>query len=299
MLMHATDPLPPPKQYVKDLPDAVEKVINKALEKRAESRYQSMEEFARALEGLVLEEKIPPLLAPEPTKPPPIPQPILPTSSCPNCGQPIQPDWKRCPSCESFINRNADGSFSATKPLEGKQYGTRVGAYAIDFVIRGVLNIAIGFVTGLLLGVFLNIIGVPFLIEQNLAVSCLTISNLFFHEWLYFALFEWLCGSTFGKSALKIRVVNLSGEPCNLWQAVVRAVFRLIDGLFLGVLAYYFMKPPLYQRLGDRVARTIVIESSGQNLSNSIIKYIIATSLYISLNAITAFIAIVPGLRFV
>jgi len=52
LLKQATEPLPRPIQYVPDLPEGVEKVLLKALAKKFEDRYQSMGEFALALERL-------------------------------------------------------------------------------------------------------------------------------------------------------------------------------------------------------------------------------------------------------
>ena len=52
LLMHMNDPLPPPRNFVPDLPEAVEKVLLKALAKMAENRFQTMGEFAEALEKL-------------------------------------------------------------------------------------------------------------------------------------------------------------------------------------------------------------------------------------------------------
>jgi hypothetical protein len=48
-----TDPLPRPGQFVSNLPQAVERVIFKALNKAPEERYQSMLEFAAAFEALL------------------------------------------------------------------------------------------------------------------------------------------------------------------------------------------------------------------------------------------------------
>ena len=52
MLKQANDPLPHPRQFAPDLPEGVEKVLFKALAKRPEDRYQSMSNFAAALEQL-------------------------------------------------------------------------------------------------------------------------------------------------------------------------------------------------------------------------------------------------------
>ena len=52
LMKHATDPLPPPRNFVPSLPDAVEQVIYKALAKNPNDRFQNMEEFAHQLEML-------------------------------------------------------------------------------------------------------------------------------------------------------------------------------------------------------------------------------------------------------
>ena len=50
LIKHASEPLPRPKLVVPTLPDKVEQIILKSLAKKPEDRYQSMEEFAIALE---------------------------------------------------------------------------------------------------------------------------------------------------------------------------------------------------------------------------------------------------------
>ena len=52
LVKQASEPLPPPRQFVPDLPGRVEQVLLKAMAKQPEDRYQSMGEFAAALEGL-------------------------------------------------------------------------------------------------------------------------------------------------------------------------------------------------------------------------------------------------------
>jgi serine/threonine protein kinase/Tol biopolymer transport system component len=53
LLKQAYEPLPRPKSYVRNLPDAVENVILKALAKKASDRYQDMSEVIGALTKLV------------------------------------------------------------------------------------------------------------------------------------------------------------------------------------------------------------------------------------------------------
>jgi eukaryotic-like serine/threonine-protein kinase len=52
LLKQNTDPLPQPKEFVPDLPEAVGRVLFKALAKKPENRYPTMRDFEAALEGL-------------------------------------------------------------------------------------------------------------------------------------------------------------------------------------------------------------------------------------------------------
>jgi hypothetical protein len=52
LIKHLRDPLPRPRTFVHDLPEAVEQVLFKALAKEPENRFQTMKEFASTLEKL-------------------------------------------------------------------------------------------------------------------------------------------------------------------------------------------------------------------------------------------------------
>jgi uncharacterized RDD family membrane protein YckC len=67
-------------------------------------------------------------------------------------------------------------------------------------------------------------------------------------------------GQTLGKMVVGIKVVREDGSPVGIWQALVRSVLRVVDGLFVGVVgALLIATSRKQQRLGDRVARTIVV----------------------------------------
>ena len=57
MMKQASEPLPRPKEFVRDLPDNVEKIIFKAVAKKPQDRFQDMAAFATALESLSLDQK--------------------------------------------------------------------------------------------------------------------------------------------------------------------------------------------------------------------------------------------------
>jgi serine/threonine protein kinase len=52
LFKHVSEPLPRPRDFAPGLPEAVERVLVKALAKHPEDRYQSMDDFAAALEKL-------------------------------------------------------------------------------------------------------------------------------------------------------------------------------------------------------------------------------------------------------
>jgi serine/threonine protein kinase/Tol biopolymer transport system component len=56
LLKQANESLRRPRVFVSDLPDRVEKIVLKALAKRPEDRYQSMQEFSAAMEELLSEQ---------------------------------------------------------------------------------------------------------------------------------------------------------------------------------------------------------------------------------------------------
>jgi len=56
LIKHINEPLPPPSDFVEGLPEVVDRVIIKAMEKQPENRYQSMAEFITALEGITTQD---------------------------------------------------------------------------------------------------------------------------------------------------------------------------------------------------------------------------------------------------
>ncbi len=57
LLKQATEPLPRPSQFTRDLPEKMEKLLLKVLARNPEDRYASMGEFAKALDGVVGEQQ--------------------------------------------------------------------------------------------------------------------------------------------------------------------------------------------------------------------------------------------------
>lgn len=81
---------------------------------------------------------------------------------------------------------------------------------------------------------------------------------------LYFVVMEGLFGATIGKFATGIRVVRADGTRLGVGAAVIRNLLRVIDVLptayLLGAILIWTSSKK--QRLGDRLAKTVVVEAS-------------------------------------
>lgn len=76
----------------------------------------------------------------------------------------------------------------------------------------------------------------------------------------YYIVCEAAAGATLGKRMVGIRVVGESGEHVTVGAAVIRNLLRLVDCLFFYLVgALFVLTSQQGQRLGDRVARTIVV----------------------------------------
>lgn len=80
-------------------------------------------------------------------------------------------------------------------------------------------------------------------------------------EMAYYTVLEGSRGQTIGKMLLKIKVTKEDGSPCDYKAAFIRHLLGVIDMLpfayILGVIL--ISTSPKKQRLGDRVAHTIVV----------------------------------------
>lgn len=83
---------------------------------------------------------------------------------------------------------------------------------------------------------------------------------------LYFLLGEGMFSSTPGKAMFGLRVVTLQGQACGLIRAMTRTLTRFIEvnPILLGGLpaAALIVFTPRRQRLGDLIARTVVVRKN-------------------------------------
>lgn len=133
----------------------------------------------------------------------------------------------------------------------------RAGAYLIDLIIRGAIMSVVSFVMiygGVVVG-------------ENVVAGLLMLA-WFLIDWLYPVIFETgKRGATPGKRVAGLRVVQASGSPITMGQAIIRNFLRFIDGMpmftyVIGLTSCLATKR--FQRLGDLAAGTVVIYSKPQ-----------------------------------
>ncbi len=77
---------------------------------------------------------------------------------------------------------------------------------------------------------------------------------------LYYIILEGTIGGTLGKKILRMNIVKEDGSHCGMQASIVRNVLRIVDGLFVYLVgAILIWKSPNKQRLGDRIAKTLIV----------------------------------------
>lgn len=164
------------------------------------------------------------------------------------------------------IEQTAGGD--SAPAVEGKGFGVRAGALALDGILLSVMGVVVIPIGLLLLG-RPPLAGVIYAarVRQDSSLQNLYIGLIV--ELMYFTLCEWLYGATPAKLLLRLRVVKVGGQRCGLVSALVRSVLRPVDVLYWGIAALVngfshglpvlrFMTAPLCQRIGDEAAGTVV-----------------------------------------
>lgn len=141
-----------------------------------------------------------------------------------------------------------DTSAQAPSTVIGQSVGIRAGATIIDAVIFWALSFLVGVLTGETSGAgfALGTLG-----------SCLVgIIGL-----AYYIVMETMYGGTVGKLALGLKVVKEDGSAPDWQTSIVRTLLRIVDGLFFYLIgAILVWTSPTNQRLGDKVAKTLVVK---------------------------------------
>jgi uncharacterized RDD family membrane protein YckC len=78
----------------------------------------------------------------------------------------------------------------------------------------------------------------------------------------YFVVLEATCGATLGKLLVGVRVRTTAGNPIGWMASLARNLLRVVDVCFCCVGAILIWTSTCRQRLGDRAARTVVVQPS-------------------------------------
>lgn len=148
-------------------------------------------------------------------------------------------------------------------PLIGAGFLARGGARIIDNIVHILLGLVSGFLTGIVAVMYMAITGMS-TAELSRRLSVFSIWGAVFSligYLVYHIVSEYLCGATLGKLIFKIHVVDKYGAPISFKATFIRSIAYLVDGLFLGAVAYESMsKSRLNQRHGDEWANTAVVQ---------------------------------------
>jgi uncharacterized RDD family membrane protein YckC len=142
--------------------------------------------------------------------------------------------------------------FQAASALRYVGVGRRLFALIIDGVILGVIEVALGYAFGgahMADGnVSISLTGLPAVIIGLVPI-------------LYFVVLEAVMGGTLGKLLLGMHITKLDGSRIGLGSSIVRNLLRVIDILPVAYIlgAILIWTSPSKQRLGDRVAHTVVV----------------------------------------
>jgi len=150
--------------------------------------------------------------------------------------------------------------------IPGVGFWPRVGARIIDTLVHYVVVLC----ASVLFGVLVAIAAV--ITRQPVAALTAKIRHLGFMGTVFaivgFIAYETICesmhGSTVGKLALGMVVLQEDGMPCRFKAALIRSLSYFVpDGLVFGVVGYFAMRSSAqHQRIGDEWAHTIVCKRS-------------------------------------
>lgn len=216
---------------------------------------------------------------------------------CSNCGKEMEHEGEICPACGARLAGGLPGAAgggsvqgppppppptaeptppapsvepapppsSSAEKNQGLASGYRVaglGDRLIALILDSVVVMAIFAVMGswvasqwggLITGGF-SMEGMPAFLAIGLTLLC---------GFLYFWFMEGLVGGTIGKRIMGLQVRSVSGGPCTLTQSLVRNLLRIVDGLGVYLVGFFIaLFSRLRQRLGDHLAKTVVIEAA-------------------------------------
>jgi len=147
--------------------------------------------------------------------------------------------------------------------------GRRFAAYLIDGIVLSIIFVILDYVVFPVLHLSPPFFALALASLEDVAsflqVTIATTGISALISLTYYVLMEGCIGATVGKLVLKVRVVGEDGSPCRLGLAYIRNLLRLVDTVpyiipyLVGVIK--IRKSSKKQRIGDRVAKTIVVKT--------------------------------------
>jgi uncharacterized RDD family membrane protein YckC len=193
---------------------------------------------------------------------------------CAQCGTPAAPGAKFCESCGAPLT-------AVTQPVEGPAAAEPAAAYAAPGVQVPYQGVAIRFVALLIDAIILGIISYILIflfaasaITVDPSTGAVSIGPAYYAaivlgiliELLYFTLLLGRYGQSVGMMVVKIKVVREADSgPITYGAAFIRTILLYIDEIpyaipfLLGAILIWTSDKK--QRLGDRVAHTVVLKA--------------------------------------
>jgi uncharacterized RDD family membrane protein YckC len=199
---------------------------------------------------------------------------------CELCGTPASPGAEYCVACGEKLKRKTSPigqqpqapptrtsplgveeptAFPAAPPCQG--VAIRFVAQLVDVIILGIIFWLLGF-TG---AGTITIDAATAQVSISPYFGALIVIDIII-AFLYFTLLEGRNGQTVGKMIVKVKVVRKANySPITYGEAAARTILRIID--LIPFVAPYLLAAVLIwssgdkQRLGDRVAHTVVVQA--------------------------------------
>jgi len=192
------------------------------------------------------------------------------SKKCGSCGREIEGQPSFCPYCGTSLAQQSVQATQPVTPIPTPGYQQSVST-AVNTEISKEATVGVGwrFAATIIDGIVLFILGYLMAIvtgqttEGGFNLQGASAFLWFLIGIAYYIVMEAMLGATVGKMACGLKVLKTDGSPMDWYASVVRNVLRIIDGLFVYLIAAILVwTSPMRQRLGDRVAHTVVVKKS-------------------------------------
>jgi uncharacterized RDD family membrane protein YckC len=130
--------------------------------------------------------------------------------------------------------------------------GRRVIQYVIDYILVGIIP-----------GIAYWLLDRGSGVLHGFGWALATLIALVVYLWYWVLRPNSRDGQTFGMQLLGLRIISKDGGPANMVQYFVRAVLLVVDTFAFGLVGLITMMASRYhQRVGDHVARTLVVSAT-------------------------------------